>query len=70
MNDTTQAHCLDTLLDLVWYEIYNGRLSLEMEVLLTQHLADCPECRERFQHFEDVLSQGGIVSGPGSTRVQ
>jgi len=50
-----RSDCLQMLLDLVCYEIQSGRLSPEMGEILTDHLADCPSCRQGVRHFQEIL---------------
>ena len=56
-----QEACIDTLIDLLCYEMSCGRLSPEMEALLALHLEDCTACRRRVRDFLEL-----IESAPGS----
>jgi hypothetical protein len=42
----------ETLLDLLWCETVLGRLSPEMEAILTCHLSACRVCGMRFDEFK------------------
>ncbi len=42
-----ESDCVDTLLDMVCYEVFAKRLSREMEEILQRHLSCCPYCRRR-----------------------
>jgi len=55
MKPHESTDCIQTLLDLVCYEIQSGRLSPEMENLLEDHLVQCPSCREQVGQFGTVL---------------
>jgi hypothetical protein len=50
------SDCIETLLDLVCYEMHTSRLSPEMKGLFEIHLQECPSCRARVAELECVLS--------------
>jgi hypothetical protein len=50
-----QDDCLDTMVDLLCYEMSCGRLSAEMEALLAAHLERCSACRKRACNFLELL---------------
>jgi len=49
------ADCIDTLIELLFYEAYCRRLSPEMQALLDRHLRQCPECRRRLRSMDELL---------------
>jgi hypothetical protein len=57
--------CGKLLLDILFYEKSNGRLSPEMEYLLDQHLKKCSRCRHRVLGFQRTLMESTIVRNFG-----
>jgi hypothetical protein len=58
-----QDNCLDTLIDLLCYEMSCGRLSPETEALLDGHLEHCAGCRKRVYDFLALIdgASGSLV---------
>jgi hypothetical protein len=50
-----ESDCVDTLLDLVCYEVLRKKLTPEMERVLDRHLRSCPSCRRKVMGFQSVL---------------
>lgn len=59
-----QEDCLDTLIDLLCYEMSCGRLSPEMEALLALHLEDCTACRRRVRDFLELIEDASSSCVP------
>ena len=59
------TYCELLLLDVICYELLNGRLSPEMEYLFEKHLEDCPDCKKKVAAFRDVLKEDGTVRNFG-----
>lgn len=55
MRCNKESDCIDTLLDLLCYEILRKKLSPEMERILDCHLRRCPTCRRKVLAFHSVL---------------
>lgn len=56
-----QSYCLQTLLDLLYHEVNRQNLSPEMELMLYEHLIDCPCCRKKVRNFQQVLAEEPCV---------
>lgn len=52
-----QSDCLQTLLDILSYEILGQRLSPEMEQLLADHIRQCFDCRTGLHNFSSALHE-------------
>ena len=50
------SECVKVLLDLICYEMYYGRLSPEMKLMLEDHIAKCPYCRKGIHDFMQILT--------------
>ena len=50
-----RTYCSETLLDLLLYEMETGRLSVESEEMLREHLSQCSSCASRVLEFHAVL---------------
>lgn len=61
-----QEDCLDTLIDLLCYEMSCGRLSPEMEDLLACHLAICTACRRRVCNFLEQIERAPSLPVPSN----
>lgn len=55
MKPHESSDCIETLLDLLCYEVRSGRLSPEVEYLLQDHLASCPSCRRHVAQLAVVI---------------
>jgi hypothetical protein len=62
---TNEEVCVATLLDLISYELYCGRLSPEMKYLLKEHIVQCPDCKQRVCGFLDILTEDIAPRGFG-----
>jgi hypothetical protein len=58
--------CLDTLIDLLCYEMSCGRLSPEMEALLALHLERCTACKRRVSNFLELIEDASSSRVPSS----
>jgi hypothetical protein len=60
------GNCLDTLVDILCYEMICGTLSPETKALFAEHLEICAACRKR---FSDFLGLAGIDREPEISRM-
>lgn len=66
MSIAQNSICLETMLDILCYEMIRGSLSPEMEILLSEHLESCAACRRRVYDF---LGRVGISAQPEVSRM-
>lgn len=66
MSIAEDSNCLDTLVDILCYEMIRGRLSPETKALFAEHLEICAACRKR---SSDSLELAGIDREPEVSRM-
>jgi len=60
------SNCLDTVVDILCYEMIRGRLSPETKALFAEHLEICAACKRR---GSDFIGLAGIDREPEVSRM-
>jgi hypothetical protein len=64
--DAQESDCIDTLLDVLFYENAAGHLSPEMTDILKRHLRCCRYCRRRIRllrrQLQDLPRKQGLTT--------